>query len=123
VEQKGGKVGVGAQVCQVIGEDGSPLLLSAKNEVLALRTKLAANLEDFLRFAPRTTREFTDVNNDAAHQTPKDVPHFDADASVIFTEKLPLRILAAAAKSPVLPTELRRDVAVAAWTRAILLNN
>jgi hypothetical protein len=112
-----------SQVDQFLARHAASLPLSAKNVFLALRARLAANLEDFLRFAPRTTREFPDVNNDATHQTPKDVPHFDVDASVILTERLPLRLLANAAKSQTLPVELRRDVTIAAWTRAIVLNN
>src|SRR5262249_4689360 len=43
LEQTGDKVAVRAQVDQFLAEHGSPLLLSAKNEELAMRTKLADN--------------------------------------------------------------------------------
>jgi len=44
-------------------------------------------------------------------------------ASVVFTEKIAvLRLVAEAAKSATLPKPLRRDVLIAAWTRAILLD-
>jgi hypothetical protein len=110
-----------------VPENGPPrnstLARSSRNQFLALRMKLATNLEDFLRLAPRVSSEHADVSNDANHSSAKDVPRFDADASVILTEKLPLRLLAVAAKSATLPSGLRRQVAIAAWTRANLANN
>jgi len=106
--------------------------ISAQNEFRALRMKLGANLAEFLRFAPR-------ISTDAKAMSPEDATksafapgspewaapqvHLDADASVVLTERLPLRTLLDAAKSDILPRGIRADVATAAWTRAIQLTN
>jgi hypothetical protein len=100
------------------------LPLSARNLFLALGLKLAENLDDFLRYAPRTAVEagpgYWMVSQDA--QAAVAQPMFDADASIYLTEKFPLGALAAAARSVALPKALRREVAIVAWTRAILLH-
>jgi len=106
--------------------------ISARNEFRALRMKLAVNLSELLQFAPRLSVDAAGVASLPAGQadykpgSPEYAatrPHFDSDASVVLTEKLPLRLLADAAKSNLLSRDLRRDVAIAAWTRAILLKN
>lgn len=115
-----------------LAQPSEAMPISARNEFLALRMKLATNLTEFLRFAPRvsteaTTISLTDATKSAfAPGSPERAatqPHFDADASIVLTEKLPLRLLAEAANSDTLPRALRADVAVAAWTRAIELRN
>src|SRR6202043_1800342 len=47
---------------------------------------------------------------------------FDVDATRSLNERLPLSVLEQAAESKVLPAHLRRDVAQAAWLRAVLLD-
>jgi tetratricopeptide (TPR) repeat protein len=108
---------------KVLDSPASGLTASARNEFLALRMTLATGLQDWLRFAPRVpTEEGWDAP--PAQSQPKNPPsYFDADASVILTEKLPLRSLAQAARSTVLPAPLRKQIAIASWTRAILLDN
>ena len=116
----------------LVGDHAAAMPISARNEFRALRMKLAINLSEFLRFAPRLSTDAAGIaalpagETDYKPGTPEYAatrPHFDSDASVVFTEKLPLRMLADAAKSHLLPPDLRRDVAIAAWTRAILLKN
>ncbi|HKN75053.1 MAG TPA: hypothetical protein VJW94_07740 [Candidatus Acidoferrum sp.] len=117
---------------QLLAQQGNNMPISARNEFLALRMKLASNLAEFLQFAPRLSTDATGIaslpagKSDFDPGTPEYAaarPHFDSDASVVLTEKLPLRLLADAAKSNTLPPALRSDIAVAAWTRAILLKN
>jgi hypothetical protein len=126
LEQSGKQDDARQQLDQLLAQHGANLSLSAKNEFLALRMKLATNLEEFLRFAPRISNDAEAYPNppvDRGTAASETAAHFDADASVVLTNKLPLRLLADAAKSNGLPPSLRRDVVVAAWTRAILLNN
>jgi hypothetical protein len=98
---------------------------SVNNQFLALRMKLATNLDDFLRFVPRNSNDAAVYPNPPVvdgKTAPENAHHFDVDGSVSLTEKLPLRMLADAAQSKTMPTELQREVAVAGWTRAILLD-
>jgi hypothetical protein len=114
------------QLDQLLAQRGSTLSRSAKNQCAALRMKIATNLQDFLRFVPRVSSDAATYPNPPSGATSpaaENPSYFDADASVILTEKLPLRLLADAAKSPTLPTASRREVVIAAWTRGILLNN
>jgi tetratricopeptide (TPR) repeat protein len=117
---------------QLLAQQGNSIPISAKNEFLALRMKLATNLAEFLEFAPRLSTDANGVapipagKSDYDPGTPEYAatrPHFDSDASVVLTEKLPLRLLADTAKSNTLAPALRGDIAIAAWTRAILLKN
>lgn len=113
-----------------LAQQSGAMPISAQNEFRALRMKLATNLADLLQFATRiSTQATTEPTADATKFAPGSPewaaaqPHFDADASVVFTEKLPLRFLADAAKADALPKPLRADVAIAAWTRAVQLKN
>jgi hypothetical protein len=132
LEQSGNVDAARHDLDQLLAQQGNSMPISARNEFLALRMKLATNLAEFLQFAPRLSTDATGVapipagKSDYDPGTPEYAvtrPHFDSDASVVLTEKLPLRLLADAAKSSTLPPALRSDIAVAAWTRAILLKN
>jgi hypothetical protein len=105
-------------------KDSAHLTASARNLFLAERMKLARNLDEFLRDAPRFSIG-TAYDGDLEPPGPKFVPEpfFDADSALILNEKLPLRVLVEAAASPRLPPRLRREVALASWTRAILLED
>ena len=59
LEQSGQSDATRRQLDQLLGQRTSSLSFSAKNQFLALRMKLAANLQEFLQFAPR-------FSNDAA---------------------------------------------------------
>jgi hypothetical protein len=119
----------------LLAEQSASMPISTRNELRALRMELASNLHELLQFAPRISTDATSIAQSSPADATKSAfapgspewaatrPHFDSDASVVFTEKLPLRLLADAAKSNVLPAALRADVAVAAWTRAIELKN
>jgi hypothetical protein len=106
----------------LLSRDRTRLTVSARNLFLAQRMKLARNLDEFLQDAPRVS---VGMAYDGVLQPhwQKFVPQtfFDADSAWILSEKLPLSMLAEAAASPRLPPRLRREVALASWTRAILL--
>jgi tetratricopeptide (TPR) repeat protein len=132
LEQSGNAGAARRDLDLLLSRQGPAMPISARNQFLALRMKLASNLAEFLQFAPRISADATGVaplpsgESDYDPGTPEYAvtrPHFDSDASVVLTEKLPLRLLADAAKSDVLPLSLRADVAVAAWTRAVQLKN
>jgi hypothetical protein len=125
LEQSGNADTARQQLDQLLSQRGPALSFSAKNQFLALRMKLATSLQESLQFAPRSSNDAEAYPNPPdGRATPADATasHFDSDASVVLTEKLPLRMLAEAAKSPALPKPLRRDIVIAAWTRAILLD-
>ncbi len=108
---------------------------SSLNLFLALRMKVASNLEELLRFAQRVPATVTmdeegmELPDDA--ETPpgpnksrvKEQVRLDADSAEILNKMLPLDILAQAAESKTLPDDLRRLVARAAWVRSILLGD
>jgi hypothetical protein len=131
LDQSGHREEARHELDALLAQHSSAMPISARNEFRALRMKLAVNLFEFLQFAPRLSVDAAGVSPPQAGEagykpgTPEFAarPHFDSDASVVLTEKLSLRLLADAAKSNLLPPDLRRDVAVAAWTRAILLKN
>jgi hypothetical protein len=93
----------------------------------AERLMLAENLDQFLANAPRAiVVEWSDpyrFPNGRLRVESKshDQPVFDEDAATILAEQLPLARLVDAALSPALPPRLRQRVAVAAFTRAIVL--
>lgn len=110
--------------------------VSAVNFLSGQRMMLARNLEEFLQFAPRTPsafsyddgREIPEATEDVLKdETYKDYARgrklFDTDATRIFNEQFPLALLKQAAQSRTLPDNLRREVAVAAWVRSVLLND
>jgi len=96
---------------------------ATRNLLLALRMKLARNLDEFLAAAARTPATISlDVDgNELPDSSRQPLPLFDADAAQALTEKLPLPALIASVKSGALPAPLRRQVAIAAWVRAVIL--
>lgn len=81
----------------------------------AARFMAARSFEELLATAARTS--VSPVTADS-----KPLPIFDDDAGAVFNERMPLERLASAAQSTALPQRLRARVAVAAFTRAVLLD-
>jgi hypothetical protein len=79
------------------------------NLLRAERLMLARTLDEFLASAPRTSIDPTATT-------------FDEDAAVALAQRFPLDRLVEAARSPILPNRLRTRVAVAAFTRAVVLD-
>jgi hypothetical protein len=100
----------------------------AVNLLKAERLMLAETFDQFLANAPRTivttwTNSEDRIPNGRVVLKPRshDEPVLDEDASIAFTERLPLDRLVEASLSNAMPGRLRLRVAMAAWTRAILL--
>ncbi len=107
---------------RVLSMPTGAMSLSSRNLFLALRMKVAANVNEFLRYAPRTEAEpATNFWGQAGAGT--DQQMFDDDAAQAFTQQMPLDVLVASVESTTLPQTLRSQVATAAWTRAVLLHN
>jgi len=106
---------------------------STVNMFLALRFALAQNLDELLENALRVPATVTDdLSRQQLPETDWQVapasfdpvaPRFDDDSLVVLNRLLPVAVLAEAARSPKLTAKLRREVALAAWTRAALLGN
>lgn len=124
----------------LLAESRAGLPVSALNEFLSLRMKVARNLEEFLRFAQRHASAFSynddgrelPISNDEALKDEQVKPFaegntmFDMDSVKQMNQLFPLALLREAAmlRPPRgLPTHLRREVALAAWVRAVLLND
>lgn len=105
------------------------LPLSGKNDLLHLRTLLARNWTEFLRFTPRRpvvyeTGEADLERLDPASKSAKtreSEPTFDADALDAFNRIIPLSLWIDATANPLLPKRLQAAVTDSAWVRAVLL--
>jgi hypothetical protein len=107
---------------------------SSLNLLLHQRMMISSNLEDFLTYAQRVPAGFSwdedgteipveadELGADARRIQGKVL--FDSDAGQILNRRLPVALLAEAATNKNLPDHLRRDLAQAAWLRAVLLGN
>lgn len=98
---------------------------SARNLFLQQRARAAANFETFLASAGMVpASEGGDQSTwpgDYANDAPKD-PRFDVYAANILNKRTPLSQLLVATHGEILPANLRRELALAAWTRAALLD-
>lgn len=110
------------------------LTVSGLNLALSQRMALATSLEDFLIHAQRVPaafsydddgREIPTDETEGSEQTKamKGKALFDVDAAYLLNQEFPLAVLKQAAENQSLPAHLRRDVAQAAWVRAILLDD
>jgi hypothetical protein len=104
---------------------------STVNLFLALRFALAQDPNELLENAPRLPATVTDglTPNQLpatdwsflARGTDPEAPRFDDDSLAVLNRFLPVAIMEQTARSPKLPKNLRQQVAVAAWSRALLL--
>ena len=119
---------------ELLAQNRSRFDKSSLNLLISQRMLLARNLAEFLTFAPRVPAGFS--WNDDGREVPAEVSDlseenraiqgkllFDEDATHLLNQAFPLVLLKEAAKSNVLPAHLRRDVAQAAWLRAVLLSD
>jgi hypothetical protein len=105
---------------------------SVRNLLMALRTRAASSFDEFLRLAQRApaattygedaTERAIDLKESRLAKTPG-VRVFDVDASSELNDRVPLARLAAGATTAALPANLRRRLATAAWTRAVVLGD
>jgi hypothetical protein len=109
------------------------LPVSARNDLLEQRMAASANLEEFLRFAQRQPSAYSldEDGREIPDEEPKEPEEraklrqslFDGDAANAFNLSLPAGLLREAALRKSLPPNLRRRVALAAWTKAALLDS
>jgi hypothetical protein len=112
---------------------------SERNAYLSERMGLARSFEEMLTYAPRTVMDAESQGFSAAgancsiyteqRQKParcvsdEHALEFDEDAVMALNEQTPLSRLVEAAESQKLPQNLRDEVAMAAWTRSVLLDD
>ena len=96
--------------------------VSARNQFLAARMRVARDWDERLRYAPRTAAG-TFVEGEGELPATTRAAYFDDDAARILDAQAPLAILVQAARSPSLPSNLQLQVARAVWVRSILLND
>lgn len=121
-----------AQLDDLLARQKARLPASSLNLFLGLRMRLAKNLTEFLTFAQRLPAGFSwnederelaaDLGDDSDQKAIVGRSFFDLDATRTLNEQVPLGVLQEAAESKVLPEHLRRDLAQAAWLRAVLLD-
>lgn len=94
---------------------------SDRNLFDAERLKVAANSAEFLKYAQRvpvgavTAAELAELK--------KGRTTLDVDGSLVLNEHTPLKLIAEAAIDETLSPGLRTNIAMAAWTRAVLFGN
>jgi hypothetical protein len=111
---------------------------SALNAFLAERMAVAHTLDEFLEFAPRTVLETNSEGWWYQRETcpstrgqyswmkepclPSQPMEFDADAAAVLN-RAPIEMLIEAARSPMLPANMREELSAAAWTRSVVLSD
>ncbi|HEY9127879.1 MAG TPA: hypothetical protein VIM62_12165, partial [Acidobacteriaceae bacterium] len=112
---------------------------SDRNAFLRERFAVARDFHELLQFAPRRDLaansgaayasigecvqqhgQQANTANCPANQHP---PEFDNDAVLVLNQRTPMPLLIEAATSSALPENLQREVALAAWTRSVLLDD
>lgn len=121
-----------AELDGLLSGDHARFSLSSLNLLLALRMKIARNLDEFLQYAPRVPTGIAydmdplystaNVWQEKGQEPSNGEAWFDADSARILTERMPLGLLKEAATTEILPESLRRDIALAAWSRAVVLD-
>lgn len=137
-----------AELDQIL--DGRPLPEGVENLMRYHRMKLARDLDEFVRFAlrrgefvmylpdPRTKLDATALPLKSTTSYPYDFGpalkwrtelfqpnprYFDTDGTAAMSFVMPLSLMARVAQSDRLPPNMQRDVALAVWTRAVLLDD
>jgi hypothetical protein len=136
-----------AELDQIL--DGRPLPEGVENLMRYHRTKLARDVDEFVRFAlrrgefvmylpdPRTKLDATALPLKSTNLSGDFAPnlkwrtelfqpnprYFDEDAAAVVSAFMPLPMMARVAQSDRLPPNMQRDVALAVWTRAVLLED
>jgi hypothetical protein len=124
------------------------LTTGTRNLFLIERARIARDWDEFARFAPRRAEflgpYFGDRSSDSSDYVAlpmksiaknyvsmlgwrsellSDPRYFDTDSAMILNADAPLAVQAKLAANTALPGNMRRDLALAAWTRAVLLGN
>jgi len=107
---------------------------SSRNQLLSARLATASTFEEFLGDLSRKPASIClgyrfdeeiplalAPDWDESSLPPDSDALIDADGAQLLNHVLPLRLLVQAARSPLLPTSVRKRLAIASWTRAVLL--
>ncbi|HKS40252.1 MAG TPA: hypothetical protein VJX74_06525 [Blastocatellia bacterium] len=120
---------------ELFASSASSLPASALNRFLSLRMRVATNLNEFLRYSERVPSGVTydedgrelpmdkDEASDDVKNSPRIRASWDEDATRVLNEMMPLSVLKEAALNKTLHTHLRKDLAIAVWARAALLDD
>lgn len=119
-----------AGVDAMLRDHGAEFSTSTTNLFRALRMRMARSLDEFLAFAPRKAAateadgapEPWDANAFWHGEQQSDVL-FDHDGGYVLNRFLPLATLVKAAQSTSVPAALRPQMALAAWARAVILDD
>src|SRR5579859_4587930 len=100
-----------------------------RNLFVEQRLPLAISFDDFLKYASQVPAAIG-VDENGGESIPPLQPEsnpqpafLDTYAAKVFAKRLPVDLFSQAATSASLPQSLQRDVALAAWTRAVLLDD
>lgn len=115
---------------KILAGERQYLTASALNLFLGERMTMAQNLEEFLKHAPRLPAALSvnddgrELPDDEGSEKPAEAPKFlfDLDAANAFNKAMPVALIKEAASSKTLTSNLRRDVAQAAFMRAAMLD-
>ncbi|HMG73855.1 MAG TPA: hypothetical protein VK582_10170 [Pyrinomonadaceae bacterium] len=117
---------------RILAVDRQNLPPSTVNLLLAQRMTLAQNLEAFLQSAQRVPagfsddsdgREIPDEESSTAETTKGAKTFFDLDGANTLNKTMPVAIIADAASSKTLASNLRQNVAQAAFVRAAMIDD
>jgi hypothetical protein len=105
---------------------------SAVNALLALRTSLATDFGDFIAHATRKAAGVTsdwdelETPDGDIERAPRESAligaSFPPEVARVLSGALPLSMLVQAARSTALPPHLKRELLLASWTRAVLMD-
>ncbi len=113
----------------LLGNTGLRLSHSARNLLLGLRMRLCNSLDEFLQYGQRTPAAVGYGYDEDVFMDEKVTQEYagqkmlDDDSVRIVNGYLPQNMLVEIASKPVLPQKIRKDIALAAWVRAVLLEN
>lgn len=103
---------------------------SVRNLLLGLRMQMSASLDEFLQFSQRTPAAVGyGYDEDDMYVDEKVAEQYagqkmlDDDSVSIVNGYLPQSMLVEIASKPILPQKIRKDIALAAWLRAVFLDN
>lgn len=115
-----------ARLDAVLSHGGRAWLPATRNLFLALGLRLARNFDELLQYAQRVSlgTTFDEDDQELPDLTQvKATVLFDVDGAKVLNREIPLALLRQAATSDTLPAHLRREVAIAAWVRSVVLDN
>ena len=118
---------------KVLITHSSRLPPSARNLFFDLRARLSTSLGEFLGFAQRTPSEIAlesderelpfDIAQDPYLQESTKKLMFDEQSAEMLNQRMPLSALVDSANNRGLSMNLRKQIAIAAWTRAVVLGD